>query len=146
MAKTASPGAKCSTSGPTASTSPATSKPRTTGSFAGSTKRRLPRRIFQSIGLTPAARPRTSTCPGPGAAVRAEGEGEDGAFVRVRHVELAAEDLQAVGAGEGGAGRDLQVQVVRPDRRRAAGGRQRPDEAQGGVGDVELPAAQGDAV
>src|SRR5436305_10605658 len=36
------------------------------GNFAGMTIRRLPRRIFQSMGFTLAALTRSRTCPGPG--------------------------------------------------------------------------------
>ena len=36
------------------------------GNLAGMTSRRLPLRIFQSTGLTPAARTRRRTWPGPG--------------------------------------------------------------------------------
>ncbi len=64
MPKTSSPGSYRVTPTPTASTTPETSQPSTKG---GCPRNPPVARCFQSVGLTPAARTRTSTSLGPGA-------------------------------------------------------------------------------
>ena len=65
--KTASPGRSRATPGPTASTSPARSKPRTNGGFTRKINRNVPSRSLQSMGFIAAAFTRTRTSPRPGA-------------------------------------------------------------------------------
>src|SRR5690606_8914601 len=62
---TSSPTVQSATFGPTALITPAPSKPTRRGSVNGGDGR-MPRRSFQSIGFTPAARISTTTSPSPG--------------------------------------------------------------------------------
>lgn len=62
---TSPPTLKAVTPSPTWSTTPATSEPRPPGRPKGITWRIQPRKTFQSIGLTPAARTVSRTRPGP---------------------------------------------------------------------------------
>src|SRR6185436_15269202 len=78
--------------------SPAQSRPRTRGKPIGNTLAIRPRRIFQSIGLTLAARTRTRICPGPGlgtgASSRRRTSGPPYAWMRRARTRLA-HDLDA---------------------------------------------------
>ncbi len=67
MPSTASPGSSVVTPTPTSSTTPATSQPSVKGGSPSTPAMPLPARVFQSTGLTPAARTRTSTSVGSGA-------------------------------------------------------------------------------
>src|SRR5271166_5430187 len=66
MAQTGSPGLNLVTRDPTAATSPLMSNPGMNGNFNQRTIFNIPLRIFQSTGLTPAARTRISTSSGRG--------------------------------------------------------------------------------
>ena len=62
---TSSPTWNAATPSPTWSTTPATSDPSPAGSASGITSRMKPCRIFESMGLTAAARTAIRTWPGP---------------------------------------------------------------------------------
>lgn len=64
-ATTSSPTDTSGVSYPTASTTPATSQPGTTGNTVSISASSPPAITFQSTGFTPALRTRTSTCDGP---------------------------------------------------------------------------------